>query len=1789
MSADPSQFPGAPAGAPASAPRWWQRRGVRLGLWIAAVLLVLRLCLGLALPSLLDWAVRSRGLACQVGSLDLGLLAGTLELRELCLLDRATAQDPGDGALLLRVEFARVDVEMLRTMFGEPSIDRAEVDGVHLWASFDERGALNWSRYLPAPEEPAVEEPAAEPGGLDFTLPLRVRALRMQHLEVRVLDGSVQPECETVLVAQARVTDLGGDTRVEFSAASPGLVDRISLSGGGSNQGRSVDWRLALEVEGLRPGALGGRLAQLGLRAGEGRISLGGELSLQLAPLSDSELGAAGRLQCLAPRLVAEGVQCLAAERLEVPIARWTPGELALGTVELRGARALAQRQGDGAFSFAGIDRVGVAKARGAEPPPAAQSRPAAATGPARRFQFSLERWIVLDAAARLLDRTTAPATPFEFLVDQASLQDVTWPPRDGANSPLELQARAPGLAETIALRGGLGAESGGWSLALETDVDRLTLERARPHLARLGLQPELAAGSLRASLTARLLLEEPKLGGLITCAVQLRDGPTELAAVEHLGISGFELDRRTGAIRLGLAELSGLRARVRRDALGLLHAAGLATTQAPAAGSGAPARELLENSGGTAPPVLELPALALGKLRLQGGRVEFLDESVTPAAAHSLDDFGIELAEFEVGEGALGQAAPWKCWLEAPGLATGVTVQGLVRASRSPFALTCSAEGRAQRVELTALAAHLAPLGLEPVPASSGGHEGSFGLEAELRAADSAPGPGYEARLALTDLAWRDGAAELASCKSVRLEGVHWSPAGLKIGALEVASPHLQVEREASGALGLLGLRHAPHADSPASEFARSNDSAAGAAPDAAPSAASSAEENSPPSRFSLDLLRVEGASLGWSDRAASSPVAAEAVARFVARDLEFPPAGRPLSVELGLAVSGSLEQLSAHGTLVPGANSLELRLAAEMVGVRPGPLAPYLPAGIEWEGPSAGGEATLSARASRAPEGGLSLALELGSLRWSSAEREFAGLDRAELDLARVDPGARVFELRRASLSGARVDLERDAEGGLHALGLRIQAPRAESSAPPTSAPTAAVPWPALTGKTPVVLLGPIDFELARLRFLDRGQPGAEALLLQARLASASCRLLDPDPSALEPLRVTLQASAAELVGRVEWEALLSPFGLDAALQGRLRVRGVHGPSFARFAPALASRLDAGAMESGELDLAVEARLEVARRAPLDIDWSRGLQGEFVLKDFAVRRAPEAPVELGLDSLRAELANFLPATGAARFKSIELEKPRLRARRDARGLHLLGLCVPLGAGVPPETSPAGEGSEAGSAAAPSTEVASAPPPEAPSGTRADAPPHAPPDVIVDRLTIAGLDCELLDETAEPAAVVPLTGLDVEVKRFSLRGLQSGEPLAFSSSVQSGKVELPRRFESDSLLQGVAGATAALLSGEFDEKGVLEPRDLFGEVSLAGRLALLPEPNGWATFEVSQLELGAFRGLAGGAGVELGDGVLDLTVRARLRGSDGIFVDSEASFSQLSLSEPADGPISRYLVLPAPLDTVLFLLKDSEGRHVVPVGFRLTDEGISTASLAGAAAQAAGTVIARAVASSPLRLLGTLTDPLGLTGGDGALTGKETVGLDYEAGDDQPPGDAAAALDELVERLDDDDKLVLALTHQAGSADLARAALLANPAGDDCLRLSARLRRRKAELSRTREMLVAEVRAAAALGMAETAETKRLRVRALDRELGLLESSLDRVHEWLRPGAERRAAQRTRAALLSIAGSRVERIRQALLERGVAAERLRARTIRPAVELEGRAGRVLLTPVRGA
>jgi hypothetical protein len=667
-------------------------------------------------------------------------------------------------------------------------------------------------------------------------------------------------------------------------------------------------------------------------------------------------------------------------------------------------------------------------------------------------------------------------------------------------------------------------------------------------------------------------------------------------------------------------------------------------------------------------------------------------------------------------------------------------------------------------------------------------------------------------------------------------------------------------------------------------------------------------------------------------------------------------------------------------------------------------------------------------------------------------------------------------------------------------------------------------------------------VDFELRGLTLTDQSGAGGAPLVLAATLKSPEPLILaDSSREDLQSARLELRASAEPVLRSLAMDVSIDVAAARPNLRLDLKADGLRGSGLTEVLPELAEKLDGSGLSDGSFSAKFLADLSWPRRGPLDFDFGGGLSGELDLTDVALRTQPDADPVLALKRLEVDMADVRPAVGLLHFSSIELDYPYARATVTPEGLHFAGLLLKAPPPPPEGAAPEAATTEAAAPPAPAPEpqpvVATAPPPSGAPATR----------LKIDRILASGLDVELRDDTATPPMVLPIADLDVDVHDLS-SGITPARPVRFTVSVRGGNVPFPVRKRSDASLTGLVGSTARAIGGSGEQ--AQEERRIFDELLVQGRLVPGIPPIGWCNVNLSALELQAFAGPALRAGLIIDDGTLDATVRIRMNGPEGSDVDSTLTFTYLALSEPENGPVSRWLHLSAPLDSVLFLLRNADGEHIIPADFHVEPGGLGRGEVQGAATSAIGSVIARALASAPLRIIGSVTDLVGVTGGEGPPPEPPIV-LDYAPGDPVLPAGADRAVWELTKKLLDDEDLDLVLQHEFGAGDARVATTLGNPSPEDARRLQERLAARRLERERLRDSKAAESRALLAVGRPVEAREAAQEVIGFDRDIAATEDAQDRVLTLLDPGADRRIAQRTRAAGVEFGQARLDDIRR--------------------------------------
>ncbi len=1854
-------------------------RWARWTLALVLVALLARAGLGRLLAFVVQREAERRGLVCAWGDLDLELLAGGGTLRDLVLRPaaRSPRAEPGarpdgapptetevwaaDGEPLLEVQYATFDLDVLALLRGRLSIARAEVDGLDAWCVRDAAGGWNLARHVRADElrellggaPPAAGAeagaPAAEPPpeerAIDLAPPLAIDALRLQHARLHVADRAQEPPLALAFELHAGLSRLDDPARpLRFSAAVLGgdLLEAARVEGSAVWRADAIALELTASLAGLRPGVLARQLEALDVRpvartlemhlAAEARVAVGGaardalEASLELSRV----------------RLVADGEEELALDRLRLERSRLSSAGAALPGLALAGVRGRAALQPDGALRLAGLDLAGSRWADAISAALAAGEReaPAAPGGPPRwlallvapdaeLYEWSLGALEVQDVALELTDRTLDPPAAFPFLVDALKVGEVTHARGAQARTiPVELACRAPGMAETIALSGSIGPFAPRRSVDLELRVEGLGLHALEARMRAAGIERTLERGAFHARLVgaAETGADGCTRGELALDGLALEDGGS-LLGVQSIHAKDILLDPARERLRFGDVEIQGAQLTVGRDpsqrffALGLRtlgfsapaasaasRAASSAATgvaSAPAAGapsaavagaaSGAAAGGPSDPASAAAPPAA-LPRIELGRLAWARSDVELVDQLVDPPRRFRLDELGFELTDLVLGGDpaqAAAEPARFRGRVRAPGLVDELTLEGLVRSRPGPIDLSLELALRAHGVTGALARPYLRALGVEPVLA---GGALAAAVEGSLRQAQD----GWRAGLALRDASLADGESELLGCDELRVLDARLGDT-LAIGTLALVAPRVRLGRDAEGHPLLAGVRWLGSPPAPDAGAAGAAD--APAAPLALPAL--------PP--LVIEHVAIEDARVTWTDAARTPPLATELALSASARDLATD--GRSGAFEARLSIPETLERLDARGTLAVGPQAVALSIALDAAGVRAGPLARLLPAGVALEAQDGALRAALDARVEVAPEGGLAARVEARELAWGEPGGEpWLALGRAQL-AARADPHAGVLALGPLVVEGARLDARRDAQGTLHALGFALAAsagapaqvaaaggvaatsgaggasdasgtgdaadasdPAVASGHAPAADPLAGAPRAAALPFARVDLVGDVSLALERLRLRDASL-GADALPLElaATLRVPAPRaLLALDPPASDPIAWELEGSLAGVVERWRVHGELAPFAVEPRATAALAAEGVRPAGLLERAPAAAAGL-AGELERGTLEGRLEATLLVRRARAAELGLGRPFGAELALAGLALRDAPGGTVLAGVDAVRASVERVDLARGLVHVKELVVERPRGLVRRDATGVHALGLLLPRAAGgerepagardadagAPdaraleavarageagiPDASPAPRASGGEPAATTPSGAPSAATPPAASPTTSTAP--VPPDddagdVRIDEILVQGIDLELRDESVAPAVRVPLDALDLEIARFSTRGLAQGRAVRFSGAL------------------GCAGAPP-----------------VFDELALAGRVGLDGGPSGWAQVSLGGLELPALAPLAAASGLTMEDGALDASLRLRLKGARGVGVDTSLVFSDLDLREPEGGLLARALSLPMALDSALFLLRNAAGEHRFSTGFTLDEGGVSGAAVAGAATRAFAEVLARALAAVPLRILGALLPG----GGEEEPAPEERWSLAFAPGASEPAGAPWPALEAAVERLVARRSATLVLRHELGAQDLARAEERANPSPEACLELVRGLRQRKAELLRARDAQAREAHALLAIGEAHAAEAG-ARLRALDRELADAEGALDRVLEILRSDSPRNREKRTRASARALAALRLAAVEAELRRRlpPAAAARLDVRAPRLDAPALGE-GRVVL------
>ena len=1783
----------------AARPRRWRRRLLIL----AALVVGVRLALGVGLTPIARAALAAGGLEGEWASLELDLLDARVEIGGLRLSPKSAA---GEGSIegapdetpMVAAAIVVLDVDAGALLKGRLRVERLVLEGARLHLDRDATGPWNFAPLMGSGAPSAPPEPSP-PGPILFDLPLEITQARIQDLGVRVRDLQAVPPVDLTSRTSLTLTDLGAEGRpaeLDLRVVSAECLDLFRIRGTGALRSEGADLSLELTLAGLRPAAARGLFVAAGLDPRAERLLAEARLQLTASPLEGNPEQVAAQLTLDRTGVRADGVEALGLEQFQVQVDTLGAGVLEVGSVLLQGLVAEAALEADGTLTFAGL---GPAPGQSSAPTsaPSVATAKAPVEGPAPgdttgepssspSLQWSLERVEFKDSSLSFTDRDLGEGHRLTAQLDTLTAGPVSSASGAPASS-VQLSGTIPGVVEEIRLDGRIDSVAprfvGGGGIKL----DGVSPEELAPYLALAGIAPAFERGSFE--------LDRLDVDGLDFSARGLRvtDSGAELAAVDvaHIAVGGED----------GVhAQVSGARGRVRRRLDDSIEGVGLRFNLPPKGRSveAAPEPESANEAAPSAP--FAVPDVWLPRLDLQFESLELISD-------------GSDLMPVTIGPIALtaGRA-------EGAGAAAETfvaTAKGKIRVAKdfsASVVLDGSEEGLLRvRGETAVRGLNLDPLEewIELLGVRSVLEDGSLDARFDLGLRASDGGPDLSLRVGPVRLEDRAGTepTEWLDLKELRVDGLR-SGAGVTaaIEAIRLDQPRLRLERDGDGGWVALGMRALdPAADGGASGVPAGEDSAA-----AQPAARSG--------WLSVAEAQVNGANVTLVDRAdgGGPPVVLDATlgVQDIAPGAGAPPATVTVQVESGGARWG------VSGSVQPDPEALSVDLALTIEGLAREAVQWFMPPGV-----SLGltrGEARAHVKGSwRQPtDGGDALAVEVEDLdlRERDAERPLLGASLLRLNVPRLDVAGGVVDVSDVTVDDLAIELVRLTGGGLRVAGVDlVPLDGAEVS---TEDPGLR---PGPRRRLESVRVGALDLGLKRLQLSTEGTTEApfvatSRVRLKDAIAFEGADFLDDAP----PVELEITASAAPGNTELTLDLSLTPFDPEPGFDGTMQLDGLDGGFLRSVFPERQVPAGETGLDGGSLSVSIQSEFRWRRSGPLDFDLRNGFGLGLEVNDLALRGTADGPIDLGLDLLSLDASNIAPRVGRYEFRRVEIENPRAILRRVEGGLQVAGVLVvpdaeetpgptvePQGA-VEPQGGGGAAGEEeplagAGAQTDPGAPSDADPAPQAPEGEVAagESAPRTPrSNIAIDDLLLRDLDLLYEDQTLSPVLSIPLVALDAEVRGLSSRMLTEPRPLRYSLSLGGGKVSLPVRLEQTSLIRGVAEGVAGAVSSREAETVTYEDRPLFRELVSSGQLTFYPSTSGWLQVALQGFELTALRGAAIDSGIDIGDGVLDVNSRTRLSGSRGGHVDSTVSLAHLSLSEPDGGPISRFLKLPAPLDTVIFVLKNEQGEIRLPLAFDFG--GGSSMGLAEISAKASAAflrLVTEALAAAPLRAVGSVTDVVGLGGlvGGRDRTPKYagmTAEVDFEVGSAHVDRELAPPLAAIVKAMAKDPLLEIEGVHHFGTDDIERARELANPDSDVALKLLQSLRRKRDELSRERGELAVEVRASLALGRTGDFQAAQADLVRLSRELGEVESSVDQVAALLGRNAAGKAERRRRRVALDIAQSRMDALMRALIRAGVDQTRInlkRPRVPKPDSEQNGARSRIVIqtragTPPKG-
>ena len=1754
--------------------RTWKQRLKLTALIVIILVVVVRTGVNLLLPFVVRKVANAYDLDCGYDRMSLTVVSGNANIWGLTLRPKS------GGDSIIRADFIHGSLSVPNLFRGRLVVYRAEVDGVDTLIDREPDGSIPLlKRFLTPPDAstPApvkvVANPKDKPEAMNLQAPLRIDAVRLSHVSTTFRDRSVSPTFQTTIRTTFRLSDVGSldqPAKMELQVDADPVLDSLVVQGVLHNTPTSIDADVNVQLRGLHPKPAAAYLVPLGLKPIADDITVKARAVVKINAIANTtDFG--GQIAFTDIEALVNSAEWASLKAVTIDVKKANPTVLELATVSVDGGRASARRSDTGGVQIAGFELVPVAAVTA--PPKQAAPVAAAATSPPPEFRALLEELKLTDLQATFADQAVRPATDLTARLDELSVKNILFDQsQPDATAAISGSASLPGVIKLISWQGTATPFAGTKKAALKVRAEGIQPTALKPYLDPLGVKSEFVNGVATADLAASL---GDKTDAQVT-NIKLADNGSVLLELPSAAVKGFSV-AADGPIRVESIEVAGPTVSFRREADGSLAGVGIrvsaATTQpaAPTAVAVKPTTQPIAKAATTRPAErLALPRIQIDRYTWKDIHLNFEDRQGPAGPVALKGAAGVELTDFVLDTAPnrpAGKPGRFNAWLEAPGVAERLSINGTLDPADRGLGVTATFAG--QGITAQAIASYLKMAGIEP-KLTNGQVQGS--LAATVNTTDD----GLTAKLDVTDVSYADGESELAGVDAFRVAGLEVKPGKIAVGSIQIVKPRARVTRNADGTLQAAGVRLLPPPPAPPAPLP------VGPPPPPAPLKLAAS-----PIALALKEFKLEDGALQLTDNAVSPAFTTAVRGSVTLANASLAATDPPATLEVIGSVEGIVQKATVNGTLAlaPDAPGAKLKVAVDQINAEK--IAAYLPPGVQSTLRDGRFAVAVDMAARNHAEGGVGASVDVRDL---SFEDRAAGVTYAKVGaftarLTRLDPVGQVIAIDEVSSAGVMVDVNRNADGTIDAMGFKVGGeakPAAPAPAvPQVAAATQPATLPALAAGTtqpaidvgalvadarrplPLLTVRKIDLKLDRLRVTGlAGADGKPVDLANVSLYNPlPIELAGPNADQRPPLKLQIDGGISPVVRNFAVAIESAPFAGEPTLDVNVTAGGIDGKGLTDIVPQLATTIKGDGLTEGTFNTHLAVSLNYGRRGPRDLDLGRGFVALFTLKPLEFRGQPDGPVLAGVEEVRGEGIKVDPKKGDVIIKSIDVSKPIGRFVRDEQGIHALGFVIPLKP-AEPTTQPATQPAEV--AEAKPAPKAPAPPPERPKS-----------EFRLDRFTVTGVDLIVEDRTTPPTTIIPLKTLDLEVRGLSNQMAWTGKPLQFDMLCTADRVPLPPRKGAS-----VTGPATQTSEGEG------EMRELFSQVTANGRIGLKINsegqviPIGWAKTSVNGFELLAVRGPAKAFDVTIGGGVFDDRNDIRFTENGMIETRNRIVFTNLSMSEPANGRLQQMLKIPVPLDLGINAVTDRDGSITMDVPVQVESNKVDTGAVILPAIAAVGQIMVVGITNAPLKAIDSVGSAFGL--GPGEKKPDPPVLLTFLTGVATLEAKQQSQIAELAKKLKDDKELEAQLRHELSPADVEQLKRRANPATDDVQLITARLRRDKAELLARRNALAAQARAQYA-AQSFSADWTVQAVQAADRQLAQIDESLDQFYELLKPGAANQADRRTRAACLSVAAERFDLIQAALTAAGVPDVATRVRKTNPQFEPTGDRGTVTI------